>query len=193
MSLAVTLLDAAKVIAPGILTLLGIWYNSYQQKKNKPDLGKTVRRSDIARPILEGILYELDANRCNEWAVSNGDVTLGGHHLQKLSMVTEIHTDDLDSMQKDFQLVPITQFRRPLESLSAADWIVIHNSQIPKDDLTTLSARYDIETSLIVKVKGEYSKWVGLLSISWKSTREVTDEDIVFVKTQAARLGAIKS
>lgn len=184
--------EILRQVGPGALTLLGIWVNYRNGKKNKPDLGRSVKRSDIVKPLLEEVRYSLGSVRCIEWAVSNGDVTLGGHHLQKLSIITEAVEEGFESMQNAFQLVPITQFSRTLESLKDKDATVSHEDQF-HDDMAILSSRYDVKTILIVKIKGDYDKWIGMLGVAWEDHREVSDEDIAYVKLQASRLGAIKS
>lgn len=161
-------------------------------RRAKPDLDRAVQRKERVKPILEQILYELDATRCCEWAVSNGDITLSGYHLQKLSIITEAVKEGTEPIQPLFQLVPISQFTRAIEGLRDATFVVSLETQI-KDDLAALNLNYDVVTVAEVCIRGEFNKWTGILRVAWDKEREVTASEIAFLKLQAARIGAIKN
>lgn len=179
-------------IGPGILTLLGLWYKGKLDRRAKPDLIATINRKEKVRPILEQILYELGGTRCCEWAVSNGDVTLSGYHLQKISILTEATKEGIDTIQPLFQLVPISQFARTIEELRHNPSLVSNESQI-HDDLAALNMSYHTVTLLEVRIHGEYNKWTGILSVGWDTERTVTPQEIAYLKLQASRIGAIKN
>lgn len=191
-SIPAALITIAQQLGPGVLTLLGLAYRSYLEKKKTPDLTRVMGRTDQVKKILDQILYELEGCRCCEWAVSNGDVTLSGYHLQKLSILTEACKDGTEAIQPLFQLVPISQFKRMIDLLRQDDVVVSLENKI-QDDLAALNLNYEMVTLVEVRIHGEFNKWTGVLSLSWDAEREVTSSEIAFLKMQAARIGAIKN
>jgi len=191
-SIPTALVTIAQQLGPGLLTLLGLAYKSYLNKRKTPDLTRTMDRANRVKGILDQIKEELSAIRCCEWAVSNGDITLSGYHLQKLSILTEVCAEGTESIQPLFQLVPISQFKRTIEQLKAEPVVVSLESKI-QDDLAALNLNYQMVTLVEIRIHGEFSKWTGILSVSWDTERNVTAQEIAFLKMQAARIGAIKN
>jgi len=186
------LLNVLQVTVPGAFTLLGLWLKARMHQRAKPDLNRTITRNEKVKPILEQILFELQATRCCEWAVSNGDITLSGYHLQKLSILTEAVKDGVEPIQPLFQLIPISQFNRTIEGLRKSPYVV-SNESIVQDDLAALNLNYDIVTTVEVRIHGEFNKWTGILRVAWDAEREVTQQEIAFLKLKAAQIGAIKN
>lgn len=186
------LLGISQAVMPGVVTLIGIWVKARMHQRAKPDLSRTITRNEKVKPILEQILVELRATRCCEWAVSNGDITLSGYHLQKLSILTEAVKDGIEPIQALFQLVPISQFNRAIEGLRNSPFVVSHESKM-QDDLAALNLNYDVVTVAEVCIRGEFNKWTGILRVAWDVERDVSEREIAFLKLQAARIGAIKN
>lgn len=192
LSIPAILLVVAQQVATPLLTLAGLWYRNHLEKKKVPDLTRVMDRGNKVKGILDQVREELDCTRCCEWAVSNGDITLSGYHLQKLSILTEVCAEGTESIQPLFQLVPISQFKRTIEHLKEAPVVVSLENKI-QDDLAALNLNYEMVTLVEVRIHGEFAKWTGILSVSWDHEREVTTQEIAFLKMQAARIGAIKN
>lgn len=173
------------------ITIATMHYQHKQRMKSIPDIRQANSRKDKIRPILEELRYEMGCTRCCEWAVSNGDVTLSGHHLQKLSIVTECNDEGIENIQSLFQLIPISQFTRTIDELRTHPTVVTYENTI-KDDLAALNMSYDIVTLIQVRIHGDYDKWVGILSVAWNKERTVTAAEMAFIKLQAARIGATR-
>ena len=145
------------------------------------------------RPILDELLYELEADRIQYWEFSNGEKTLSGHHLKKLSLFMESNKEGVSEIAHNFQFVPVKQFERNLDKLyeSTTDFI-ISNEIREKDELASLFAQFGIGTILSIKIKNEIGVWVGVLSICFKDEHTVNEGQVAFSKLHAARLSVIK-
>jgi len=69
----------------------------------------------------------------------------------------------------------------------------VSNESIVQDDLAALNLNYDIVTTVEVRIHGEFNKWTGILRVAWDAEREVTQQEIAFLKLKAAQIGAIKN
>lgn len=184
-----------------LFEILSISYGTvwFSKKLDKDKLNKLLtmenefKNKKKVQPMLESIIYELDADRVYQTAFSNGDVTFAGHHLKKVSVINELSGEGFKDLGLDIQLVPAKVFERNLNDLyeSANDFIISKEFEI-NDDLSALLKQYDIQTLLKVKIKNFSGKWVGTLDVCFNSDKNFTREEIAFVKMQAAKLGEIK-
>ena len=171
------------------------WLQTRKEKKNKAstDYSSDYSKKIKLKPILEEINYELAANRVQLWEFSNGEKTLSGHHLKKLSLFMESNSEGERDIASQFQLVPVKQFERLLDRLyeSEHDYIVTNELQ-EYDELSNLYAQYNMVTILSIKLKNEIGVWIGILSICFTDTKVLNDGEIAFSKLQASRLSTIK-
>lgn len=194
------LLSALKELLPIAASLYG--YRVFSDYMDRRKERKTKRNSDYSsdydkkskiRPILGELLYELDADRIQYWEFSNGEKTLSGHHLKKLSLFMESNKEGLSDIAHNFQLVPVKQFERNLDKLyeSPTDFI-ISNETREFDELASLFAQFGIGTILSIKIKNEIGVWVGVLSICFRNEHLINEGQVAFSKLHAARLSVIK-
>lgn len=183
------------------LSLYGVkYYENWlaQRKEKKSKLVLTDYTSDYEKktkikPILDEILYELEPIRVQYWEFSNGEKTLSGHHLKKLSLFMESNSNGVKDIASHFQFVPVKQFERNLDKLyESENDVIISNETREFDDLASLFAQYDVKTVLSIKVKNEIGVWVGVLSICFKEERLLNEGEIAFSKLQSSRLSIIK-
>jgi hypothetical protein len=164
------------------------------RKSQDDNMEEDYRRQQVIKPLLEDLRYHLDANRVVEIAFSNGDTTLGGHHLKKISIITE--TDPANGeevLAPHFQLIPARKFDRTLAGLyeSAEDWIVWDEVQ-HKDETAALNRAFGLNTILLAAIRNQDNKWVGYLMVSWTEQREpLVESEIERVRLVAARIGAM--
>lgn len=172
------------------------WLERRREKKNKlvlTDYSTDYSKKAKIKPILDDILYELEPTRVQYWEFSNGEKTLSGHHLKKLSLFMESNSEDTKDIAQHFQFVPVKQFERNLDKLyESANDFIISNELKEFDDLSSLFSQYGIATVLSIKVKNEIGVWVGVLSICFKNERVLNEGEIAFAKLQSARLSIIK-
>lgn len=174
-------------------------FSDYMDRRKERKLKKTsdyssdYDKKSKVRPILDELLYELEASRVQYWEFSNGEKTLSGHHLKKLSLFMESNQDGVNDIAPNFQFVPVKQFERNLDKLyeSPHDYI-ISNENREFDELASLFAQFGIGTILSIKIKNEIGVWVGVLSICFKDEHILNEGQIAFSKLHAARLSVIK-
>jgi hypothetical protein len=151
-------------------------------------------RRKRVQPILDEARYELEVDRVMEIVFSNGDVTLSGHHLKKLSVFLESYAEGLDPVGHQLQLVPTRKFQRNLDELyeSSEDFCVSREDS-QTDETGQLNRLFGIRSLLMVKVRNEFGKWVGVISAVSKDSEHVfTESDITFLKLQAAKIGGLR-
>lgn len=171
--------------------LLNDWLKRRNQKGK--DLKEDFERKSKILPILDQIRMELDAERVFEMSFSNGDTTLSGHHLKKVSILLESNKAGIVDIANDFQFVPTKIFERMLSDLyeSPEDYIV-SNEYKKYDELAALYSQYNMQSMVFIKLKNQVNRWVGVLVIAFENQRVVTDGELAFCKMQAAKIGAIK-
>lgn len=175
-------------------TLLGIVLKDRLEKKKKGlDLNTDFALKSKISPILEEIRYELDADRVQYWVFSNGDVTLTGHHLKKVSIFEEANKEGNQQLAHLFQLVPTKNFERTFNQLHEShENFIVSQEDDYNDDLSDIYKLYDARTLLHIKLTKPGDKWVGIISIWFNKRTEIPDQEISFAKLQSSRIGAIK-
>lgn len=185
-----------EILKIGSVSYGAVWFKIWMDRRNKSksiNMDKDFQKRRNILPILESIRYELDASRVFDMVFTNGDVTMTGHHLKKISVYQEVTGDGVRPLAQDFQLIPSKIFERTFDDLyESPDDYVISTEFNKYDTLAALHAQYDIHTLMKVKIKNQFGKWVGVLNVTFSSERLLTEGEIAFVKMQAARLGQIK-
>lgn len=186
------IIELIKTVGAGVSAVAGIWLTEKIKKKNAPGLKETANRVSKVEPLLAQIQEELGASRVQEWIVSNGDKTLSGHSIQKLSMFTEVNRMGVESIAHKFQLVPATNLSRNIIRLAETEEnYIVTNEWNEFDDLASLHLSYNIKTTLIVKITTMGGKWTGILFVAFDEERIINEQEIAFVKLKASQIGAI--
>lgn len=171
------------------------WLDRKAEKKLKitTDYSSDYDKKAKINPILEDIKYELDADRVQYWEFSNGEKTLSGHHLKKLSLFIESNKEGIKEIAPQFQAVPVKKFERGLDKLyESSDDFIYSNEMLEFDELSSLNAQFNIASVLSIKVKNEIGVWVGVLSVCFENVKPLTEGEIAFAKLQASRISVIK-
>lgn len=185
-----------KVFEIASISYGAVWFSKYLDKRSrdkKVNMSKDYEKRRLTLPILESVRYELDASRVYDFVFTNGDITMTGHHLKKVSVFQEVTSEETRPLAQDFQLIPSKIFERALDQLyEATDDYVIFNEFENYDNLAALHAQYDIHTLLMIKIKNQFGKWIGVLNVTFANNKVLTEGEIAFAKMQAAKLGQIK-
>lgn len=176
----------------GLFAIAGIYLTEVLKKKNSPGLKETANRVSKIEPLLAQIQEELGALRVQEWVVSNGDKTLSGHSIQKLSMFSEVNRVGVESIAHKFQMVPATNLSRNIIRMANADEnYIVTNEWVEFDDLAALHLSHGVKTTLLVRITTLGGKWTGILFVGFDEERVLNEQEIAFVKLKASQIGAI--
>lgn len=162
-------------------------------KSQNDNMDEDYRRQQVVKPLLEDLKYHLGARRVAEIGFSNGDTTLGGYHLKKVSIITETDPDMGDEpLAPHFQLIPAKKFDRTLSGLfdSKMDWVVWDENN-HHDETASLNKAFGFQTILMVTIRDQQQKWVGYLFLSWPHSHIVELSDVERVKLVASRIGGM--
>lgn len=170
--------------------LLKEWFDRRRERR-KDDVGQDIVRKRKMTEILDRLRIDLGASRVILWLFSNGDTTLNGYHLKKMSIFAESSLED--SIAPEFQLVPTSQFERSLHLLHESEdgYFLRHESDYA-DSQAALADKYDIDTVLTLKVKTDTGRWIGILSVCYDRKQNLEEGEIALAQIQAAILGSIK-
>ena len=183
----------------GTFLILNQWYTNHQKKLEaikKPDLADT-DYGDLIEPILEHIRDTVGAHRVFYLAAQNGEKTLDGYSIKKLSMMAESNADGVDNIIRDIQGLPTAVFRRCITSLKDSDqgFFVSHESEL-NDQLARINTAHGIQTQLCIQVFNikHGKKWTGILCVSFEEKqRTVHPTEIGSVELQVGRIESLIS
>lgn len=173
-----------------------VWFSKYldrKKEKQESNMDKEYLRKRTVMPILDDVRYQLESVRVFESVFTNGDTTFTGHHMKKLSIISESNEEGLPDIGHHFQFIPTKKFDRVLDALyESPDDYVIFDENEWKDELASLKKMFGLNYTLVVKIRDQFNRWVGTITVVFERKTELTDSDISYVKTQAARIGGIK-
>jgi len=189
----------------GILGMFSANYGSHllkdyldrrkERKSHDDNMDFDYHRVSEINPLLEDLKYHLKADKVAEVAFSNGDTTLSGYHLKKVSIITETMSDDPDeAIAPHFQLVPSRKFDRTIRSLYEAenDWVFWDETQ-EKDETAALNRAFNLNSLLLVAIRNQENKWVGYIMVSWKDKKDtITEPEIQRAQLVASRIGVMQ-
>jgi len=178
----------AVLIAPVILE----WYKSYIARKNSKDL-YLPSIEEKADPVISPLFEKYSPQMIGYWDAENGDRTISGHSILKLSMMAEILGVDstgklLKSIKSESQKIPIDTFGRNIRKLKATDSriVITHESEY-SDVLSDYHKLLNIETIVNIKIYTKGS-WTGILMLYFEKRKEFTDQELAHIEIQASRL-----
>jgi hypothetical protein len=173
-----------------ITTIVGVYLR--EKFKKTTGLTETADRIKKVNEILSEIQYEMNATRVQEWIVTNGDKTLSGHSVQKLSMFCEFNKHGVENVAGTFQFVPASNLSRNIIALAESkSGYTISNEYEHHDDLAALHQSYGMQVLLLVKVTDLNGKWTGIMFVGFDEHKEIQSDDIAFAKLKASQIGAI--
>jgi hypothetical protein len=177
-------------------TLAGIWLTKFLEKRfsrSTPDLSQP-EIEEIVQPILDKIRAEMGAFRVDYWEGSNGEKTLSGYHIKKLSMFAEALDEGAKTIREECKLLPVSMFGRNITKMrvSSAHYLISHEIEL-NDDLAIWYQNYGVHTLLMFKVKTKLNRWTGILSVCYNTKTNLTHQQLVWLEAQVGRIGNLVS
>jgi hypothetical protein len=179
----------------GVFILAEKRYSHYlASKKPKADLNDT-DYIDVLKHITDIIQYETSAYRVNYWAVQNGENTLDGFSIKKLSMVVESNTEGIDNIISEMQSIPTVAFKRNIDKLKLVDSYIYSKEYELNDSLSQTHRAYGVQSAYFFKVKNLKKKmWTGILSVCFEDKHDTLDESqLGWVEMQVKKIEGIIS
>lgn len=154
-------------------------------KNNLAQLEQDITNHSKIDEVCDDIQDYIKANKVNVWMFHNGGYYYTGSPIQRLSMVAgnaEILQGDI---KQRFTNLPIGIFARNLEKLIIADYVHEKNELMYQDPLAIINMQYNIVSSALFKLKSVNEQdWIGILAIGWEEHKQMSDDDVNFVKTK---------
>lgn len=172
-------------------TLLTYWK---EKQKQRPDL-HDVDYSDLIKPITDQIQKEIGAYRVAYWAAQNGEKTLDGYSIKKLSMVTESNAEGVDNVITEMQNIPVVAFKRNLDKLRKVESFIFTKEWQYEDQLGKTHRAYGIQESYFFKANNlKRNMWTGILVVAFEDKNaELDDSQIGWLQFQVNRIEGIIS
>lgn len=169
------------------------FFNDWMDKrKNKKTLYQPTI-SELVHPILSSIMDESAALRVDYWEAENGEKTLSGHSILKLTMFHEIlgynsKAIKSESIISECVKIPVESFQRNMLAMKADknNRFYISYECDRADELAYWYKNTHTDTLVILKTytKGE---WTGMITISFEGRKAIESAAIAWLKTQASR------
>jgi len=178
----------------GLFVLANTMLTNYQEKKKKPDLDDD-DYSDAIKHITDGIQSTVGAYRVNYWAAQNGEKTLDGFSIKKLSMMVESNDNGVDNIITEMQNIPAVAFKRTIDALRSVDSYVMTKEFQMNDSLSKMHRAYGVQVCYFFKVKNlKKNLWTGIIAINFEDKNaELGDSQIGWIELQAKRISGIIS
>lgn len=171
------------------------WYYEHKEKvKIKPDLNDP-DYTDVLQEILDTIQKELGGFRVGYFAGQNGEKTLDGHSIKKLSMVTESNAEGIDNIITEMQSIPTIAFKRNIEALRNSERYIHTFESEMNDQLANFHRAYGVQTAYFFKVNNLKKKmWTGILCVSFEERKfELEDTQLGWLQFQVNKIESIIS
>jgi hypothetical protein len=173
-----------------ITTLGGIWLTEKIKSAKKPDLADP-DFDDLLKPVLDTIQAESQAARVCFWEGKNGLSTFSGYHIKTLNMMVESNDTGVLDIKSELQDIPADIFKRHLRKLMTDQEYFVSHEDLERDELSFLYRGYGVETLVVFKIRTKFDKWTSLLVVGYKDSREVTEVELSWLRTQAGRISSI--
>lgn len=182
----------------GVIGTLGtIWLKHKLDKRKKPDMVKeTLALSEIITNKIEEIREGTKADRV--WITqfhNGGHFYPTGKSMAKFSVIYESVNTGVNSVQANFQNIPVNLFSKSLNRLSIADTIEIPNYK----DVTTATyglkyaaEEYGGKSGYLFAIKNIEGRFIGVLGLDYTKKKVNLDEEVINnVMLYASSLGGV--
>lgn len=171
------------------------WYVDHKKKKQpSPDLADE-DYTDMLGGILDEIKAETEAHRVAYWAAGNGEKTLDGYSIKKLSMVAESNAEGVDNVITEMQNIPTIAFKRNMDMLKKEEQYILTFESEYSDTLSKTHAAYGMQSIYFFKVNNLKKKmWTGILVVGFDDRKhEMFDTQIGFCQFNVNKIEGIIS
>lgn len=182
----------------GVVGPLSILYAKNKlSKSKKPDMVKeTLKISQLVTSKIEDLRDELHCDRV--WISqfhNGGNFYPTGKSMAKFSLIYEVVSPGVQSVQQNFQNIPVNLFSKSINQLLENDIITIQDY---KDETTaTYGLKYVAEetgckSSYLFSIKTIEGKFIGTLGLEYTKKKTKLDmESINHLSIHAATLGGV--
>ena len=182
----------------GILgPILIIYTKNYLDKKNKPDMvEEALQVSELVTNKIDEIREGLKADRV--WVTqfhNGGHFYPTGKSITKFSVMYESVNTGVQSMQTNFQNIPVHLFSKSMNQLVAADTIEI--SDYKDETIATYGLKYVAEdtgckSGYLFAIKTIDDKFIGVLGVDYTKKKVKLDDDVINnIMINASSLGGV--
>jgi hypothetical protein len=167
------------------------------KRRVKPDIVKdTLKEGELVQTKIEKIKEEFDADRV--WIAqfhNGGNFYPTGKSMAKFTIVYEVVSGGVNSIQSNFQGIPVNLFSRSINQLLEND--VISVPDFKDDTIATYGLKYIAEdtgcqSGYLFAIKSIDDKFVGIFGLDFtKNKVTLTEEDINHILVSASSLGGV--
>lgn len=182
------------VLGPVILVYVKNWLD---KRKTKPDMVKeTLKVSELVTSKLDHIKEEFNPDRV--WITqfhNGGHFYPTGKSMAKFSIIYEVVNSGIQSVQQNFQNIPVNLFSKSINELLIND--VIEISDFKDETIATYGLKYVAEetgckSSYLFAIKTIDGKFIGTLGLDYTKRKTKLDmESINHLSVHAATLGGV--
>jgi len=167
------------------------------KKKSKPDIIKeALKESELVQTKIEHIRDEFNADRV--WIAqfhNGGNFYPTGKSMAKFTIVYEVVNVGVNSIQSNFQSIPVNLFSKSINQLLEHNIISIpdfKNETIATYGLKYIAEDTGCKSGYLFAIKSIDDKFVGIFGIDYtKKKVKLTESDINEILVSASSLGGV--
>jgi len=182
------------VLGPVTLVYVKNWLD---KRKTKPDMVKeTLKVSELVTSKLDHIKEEFNPDRV--WITqfhNGGHFYPTGKSMAKFSIIYEVVNSGIQSVQQNFQNIPVNLFSKSINELLVND--IIEISDFKDETIATYGLKYVAEetgskSGYLFAMKTIDGKFIGTLGLEYTKRKTKLDmESINHLSVHAATLGGV--
>ena len=171
--------------------------HKFIKEKEKPDMIKdALAVSEVVHTKIDELKEEVKADRI--WITqfhNGGHFYPTGKSIAKFSMIYEVVEAGINSIQNNFQNIPVSLFSKSTNQLLENDIIEIPNFK--DSEATTFGLKYIAEESgcksgYLFAIKSIDNKFIGILGVDFVKTKTKLDEkQVQYLTLQATAIGGV--
>lgn len=169
----------------------------YLAKKKKPDaIAEALTNANVINDQLDRILEEFGADRV--WIAqfhNGGHYYPTGKSIQKFSFIYEAAKGAKNSVQANFQSIPVNLFSRSLGHILNHDFIEIPDYK--DETIATYGLKYVAEengskSSYLFAIRNVENRMIGIVGLDYTARKKKLDAtDVTLLRLEATKLGGV--
>ena len=171
--------------------------NKFEKSKEKPDMVKeALQVSELITSKIEHIKEELKADRV--WITqfhNGGHFYPTGKSMAKFSVIYEAVSQNTNSIQSNFQNIPVNLFSKSINYLLENDVIEIAdytNETIATHGLKYIAIDTGCKSGYLFAIKTIDNKFIGTLGLDFSKRKTKLDvESINYLQVHATAIGGV--
>jgi hypothetical protein len=177
--------------------LLVVVKHFLDKKKEKPDMIKeTLKVSELVVDKIEEIREKYKADRV--WVTqfhNGGHFYPTGKSIAKFSMIYETVDTNVNSIQQNFQNIPVNLFSKSINQLLDNDMIAIpdfKDIKIATHGLKYIAETTECKSAYLFAIKTIDDKFIGTIGVDYtKKKTKLDDTSIIELERYASSLGGV--